>query len=56
LHVRRLYGRQGVFENDVGVIFHKYWILIGVVSDVPEPGSVDVVDIGYGSRRTRRLS
>ncbi|MBC8636595.1 aromatic ring-hydroxylating dioxygenase subunit alpha [Caballeronia sp. EK] len=44
-----LFGRQDVFETDVEVFFHKHWILVGVMADVPEPGDVSTVDIGRAS-------
>ncbi|SAK92411.1 Rieske (2Fe-2S) domain-containing protein [Caballeronia calidae] len=44
-----LFGRQDVFEKDVEVFFQKHWILVGVTSDVPEPGDVSTVDIGRAS-------
>ena len=44
-----LYGREDVFQNDMDVIFHKHWIMIGVAADVPEAGDVSVVDVGKAS-------
>ncbi|SAK45483.1 Rieske (2Fe-2S) domain-containing protein [Caballeronia catudaia] len=44
-----LFGRQDVFEKDVEIFFQKHWILVGVTSDVPEPGDVSTVDIGRAS-------
>jgi glycine betaine catabolism A len=44
-----LYGREDVFQNDMDVIFHKHWIMVGVAADVPEPGDVSVVDVGKAS-------
>jgi len=44
-----LFGRQDVFENDVDIFFTRHWILVGVTSDVPEPGDVSTIDIGKSS-------
>jgi len=44
-----LFGRQDVFETDVDIFFTKHWILVGVTSDVPEPGDVSTLDIGKSS-------
>ncbi|MFK0091889.1 SRPBCC family protein [Pseudomonas sp. NPDC090592] len=44
-----LYGRQDVLDNDIEVIFHQHWIMVGVAADVPEPGDVYAVDIGRSS-------
>ena len=44
-----LYTREDVFEADLDVFFRKHWICIGLDCDVPEPGDVNVVDIGTSS-------
>src|SRR5262249_48950737 len=44
-----LYTRRDVFEADLGVMFHKHWILVGLECDVPEAGDVLAVDIGRSS-------
>ncbi|CAI8713396.1 aromatic ring-hydroxylating oxygenase subunit alpha [Pseudomonas sp. IT-P291] len=44
-----LFGRQDIFETDVDIFFTKHWILVGVTSDVPEPGDVSTLDIGKSS-------
>ncbi|BAO88303.1 SRPBCC family protein [Caballeronia cordobensis] len=44
-----LYGREDVFQNDIDVIFHKHWIMVGVAADVPEPGDVSAIDVGKAS-------
>jgi Rieske 2Fe-2S family protein len=45
----QLYGREDVFQTEIGVFFHRHWIMIGVAADVPEPGDTYVVDIGKAS-------
>lgn len=44
-----LFGRQDIFETDVDIFFTKHWILVGVTSDIPEPGDVSTIDIGKSS-------
>ncbi|KIQ59425.1 aromatic ring-hydroxylating oxygenase subunit alpha, partial [Pseudomonas fluorescens] len=44
-----LFGRQDVFENDVDIFFTQHWILVGVTSDIAEPGDVSTLDIGKSS-------
>lgn len=44
-----LYTREDVFEADVEAIFHRLWTYVGLECDVPEPGDVNVVDIGHSS-------
>ncbi|SAL64760.1 (Fe-S)-binding protein [Caballeronia cordobensis] len=44
-----LYGREDIFQNDIDVIFHQHWIMVGVAADVPEPGDVSAIDVGKAS-------
>ncbi|MDU9025727.1 aromatic ring-hydroxylating dioxygenase subunit alpha [Pseudomonas corrugata] len=44
-----LFGRPDIFETDVDIFFTKHWILVGVTSDIPEPGDVSTLDIGKSS-------
>ena len=44
-----LYTDANVFDADMEVIFHRHWIYVGPICDVPEPGDVSVVDIGRSS-------
>lgn len=44
-----LYTRPDVFEADLDVFFRKHWILVGLTCDIPEPGDVQVLDIGSSS-------
>jgi len=44
-----LFGRQDIFETDVDIFFTRHWILVGVTSDIPEPGDVSTIDIGKSS-------
>ena len=41
-----LYTGTAAFEADLDVFFHRQWIYVGLDIDVPEPGDVNVVDIG----------
>lgn len=40
---------EDAFEADLDVFFHKHWIVVGVTSDIPEPGDVFALDIGVSS-------
>ena len=44
-----LYTRQDVFEADMKVFFGHHWIYVGLECDIPEPGDVQVIDIGTTS-------
>jgi len=41
-----LYHSAEAFEADLDAIFHRHWLNVAVVADVPEPGDVYAVDIG----------
>lgn len=41
-----LYRGQDAFEADLDVIFHRHWLNVAVVADVPEEGDVYAIDIG----------
>ena len=41
-----LYHSAEAFEADLEGIFHRCWLNVAVVADVPEPGDVYAVDIG----------
>ncbi len=44
-----VFGREDIFENDLDIFFHKHWIVVGVTTEIPEPGDVSTVDIGKSS-------
>ena len=35
-----VFGREDIFENDLEIFFHKHWIVVGVTTEIPEPGDV----------------
>src|SRR5215831_19499359 len=44
-----LYTRPDVFEADMKVFFGRHWICVGLECEIPEPGDVQVLDIGSSS-------
>ncbi len=44
-----LYTGDAAFGTDLDVFFHRHWICVGVEGDVPEPGDVNVVDVGQST-------
>ena len=43
------YCDDSVFERDMSAVFHRQWILVGHVSQIPEPGSFFLIDVGNES-------